>query len=818
MKQLIQRLLFVFAVLLPMAVWSQETVKTLGGIKYTLEEDSWVVTGYDQEQFNDNAEGVIEILSSFEDDQEVDHQVQKIRANAFEGITGVSSLRIYADFETVEDQAFAGLGTEGDPMRLEMNFDRLFNLDFSVTNGVCQLAGGYFECMQNEGSPGFSITYKLTKKPERNGEDMIPGEFWLTNVEQDQGADSYYLRIRDEWDFGYNIGNLKLAGIVDNALDGVGSNEAPMTLEMNVFNLKQFGGTYADGIVSLKGGIFQLKRFENDNGIRVTYAYNEDAQNNREYIITKVEKNPDWGDEGFTDYQLVIYTLQDWVMNPQTGEGEYVPVTTFKANAITDEAKGLIKSVYINGTELTTVEADAFTGLGTAEAPLPFQGSSPVALAKTLGGTFTNGVLNIGGGLFVITKTEDNYGIRVTYAYSKSNEGKDEYVVTKVEKSPYDWDDDYQLGIQTQQDREWNTETQQLDYIPVTTFKANAITDEAKGLIKSVFIDGTALTTVEENAFAGLGTAEAPLPFQGSSPVALATALGGTYTNGVLNIGGGLFVITKTENYNGIRVTYAYSKSNEGKDEYVVTKVEKSPYDWDEDYQMYIETRQDRVWNDEKEQYDYIPVTTFKAGAITDEAKGLIMSVRIDGTDLTTVEENAFAGLGTAEVPLPFQGSSPVALATALGGTYNNGVLNLQGGLFVISKTDNYSGIRVTYAYSKSSEGKEEYVVSKVEKSPDNWGEGFTDYQLRIYTQQDGEWNAETQQLDYIPVTTFKANVITDEAKGLIKSVRIDGTDLTTVEDCGRGCVCRIRNCRESSPIPRQQSCCTSHGIGWYIY
>ena len=400
MKQLIQRLLFVFAVLLPMAVWSQETVKTLGGIKYTLEEDSWVVTGYDQEQFNEHAEGVIEIFSSIEDDQEVDHQVQKIRANAFEGITGVSRLRIYADFETVEDQAFAGLGTEGDPMRLEMDFNRLFNLDFSVTNGVCQLAGGYFECMQNEGSPGFSITYKLTKKPERNGEDMIPGEFWLTNVVQHQGNDSYYLNIYDDrW---YGNDELKLAGIVDDALDGIGSIQEPMALEMNAFILKQLGGTYADGVVFLKGGIFQLKRFEDNNGIRVTYAYSKSNEGKDEYVVTKVEKSPDnWG-EGFTDYQLRIYTRQDGANNPQTGEWEYIPVTTFKDGAITDEAKGLIKLIYIDGTDLTTVEENAFAGLGTTENLLPFQGSSPVALATKLGGTYSNGVLNLQGGLFVI--------------------------------------------------------------------------------------------------------------------------------------------------------------------------------------------------------------------------------------------------------------------------------------------------------------------------------------------------------------------------------------------------------------------------------
>ncbi|MBQ7150314.1 MAG: leucine-rich repeat protein, partial [Prevotella sp.] len=679
------------------AEFNDDGVATIGGgyfkitrqegfIVYQLKGDEYYAVGYDQNSIDEiynnlpadydsefDVDGLLKFAilpSLYEEDAEGSYsfKVKGIKAGAFAGVNHISHVRIEANDQTIGDGAFEGVGSTENPMPLIADFPVQFakNHNLVFEDGIATIGGGKFQMNAGRGP----VIYRLSG----DGEEYSYSVCGYNQAEIDNSKDpdgGYELYIAsgfteetegDEWK-DYKVTSIKagafggIQGITslrieadelaigENAFNGIGTEEQPLQLSMNVERVKAFGGTITDGVIDLAGGKFVLAESFAENGFRVTYAYNEDGEGNAEYVINKIEKfTYEW--EENPSYQLNIQSTLHEKWDENGNLISFVPVTGIKADAISDEAKELIKSVrvyggnyYLNPSKLN----DAFAGIGE-EAPVELFADYLVKLVNAVNATFNEGFATIAGGKFQITRQE---GL-VKYLLNG-----EEYIAAGYDKEMLaDWisngANERELTILSGFP-ETNNEGEETSY-NVTTIKANAFAG-IEG-ITAVRIEGNELTTIGEDAFKGIGVDE---PLQLGMSVAKVKEFNATISDGVVDLAGGKFVLTKVERRGDFLLNYAYNEGVEGNSEFLLNKVEWKPYGYGEgqNYQLRIlatiEGEDGEL--DENGNRMLYPVTGIMAGAISDETKEYVKEVFVEnenGCFLNPDKLNsAFAGLGT---------------------------------------------------------------------------------------------------------------------------------------------------------------------------
>ena len=489
--------------------------------------------------------------------------------------------------------------------------------------------------------------------------------------------------------------DVPVKAVKDGAFEGLGTETEPLEmLDPKIKFMKNLGTTFSNGIAKLAGGNFQIINKRLTDNIEVYYAYNEtDGQG--EYIGIKTAKWENAPNDA-TEFTLVIDdNLDEWDYEAETTLR--YPITTIKAG-FADGVKDIVTAVEFHfwSDSAPTFEDGALAGVGSATAPLEL--TTDIASFKEIGGDISTGML--AGGYFKI--------IREAWAGSGFENAKyelinGEYVLAKPIQAWDGYTGDYNLYLITQFYDDWDNETQTYKTITkVAEIKKSAFDEIRDKDIKYVYFEEANATAIEDGAFQGFGTAEAPMRFEGSAPVTLLTNLQATATDGVYNIGGGFFQVIKE---NGI-VQYALNG-----DEYIVTGYDEEEVqryiDNQSDIYLYIQNAFDEYILKEdgtNERINYF-VTKIKANAFN----GLtgVGNVYFDAQKLTEIGENAFKGFGTAEAPMTLNADAPVALLKSLNATPTDCVYNLGGGFFQVIRQSGY----VLYALN----GEEYTAVGYVE-------------------------------------------------------------------------------------------------------
>lgn len=678
--------------------------------------------------------------------------LSRIDANAFKGCTNLEEVIFNGPLNNVEiaDNAFDGVGTTT-PMKVVCGNWDFYGAFFKYVTGLVEWTDGVAEwkgakiwtsdsfnsCM----TPGYIVEYAL------NGCYVSEEGLWykilsarkLTGTELPSDFDgNYELYLSDSW-YIDEAGNVPVKAVKDGAFDGLGTETEPVEmLNPSIKFMKNLGTTFSNGIAKLAGGNFQLTMRVNTDNIDVFYAYNEtDGQG--EYIGVKTAK---WvnAPEDATEFTLVINdNFDEWDYEAQTTLR--YPVTTIKAgfaDGVKDIATGVRFEFWSD--KIPTFEDGALTGIGSTTAPMEL--TTDIAIFKEIGGDLSTGML--AGGYFKL--------IREAWAGSGFDQAKyelinGEYVLAKPIQAWDGYTGDYDLHIITQFYDDWDNETQTYKSITkVAEIKKSAFDEIRDKNISYVYFEGANATAIEDGAFQGFGTAEAPMRFQGSAPVTLLTNLQATATDGVYNIAGGFFQVIKRD---GI-VEYALNG-----DEYIV-----SGYN-EEEAQNYIDNGWDiwlninnsyREWyvkDDGTEEYKDIFVTKIKANAFN----GLtgVENIYFGAQKLTEIGENAFKGFGTAEAPMTLNADAPVALLKSLNATPTDGVYNLGGGFFQAIRQNGY----VLYALN----GEEYTAVGYVEDAQTVINNGS-----KIQINITNSFDERTLNTDgsytwkYYPVTKIKAD------------------------------------------------------------
>ena len=634
-------------------------------------------------------------------------------------------------------------------------------IGYTATNGIVRMGGGYFTLEFNEWSEGFKLTYQLLDSPDI--ENDTPGKTRLLKVEKEE-SEEYVLRIATEW--WANGRRLVLADITDNALAGIGSDDEPIMLDINAITLKSLGGTFLNGIASLKGGKFYIGKNTDEEGIRVTYTYNEDAGGNSEYVVTKIEKSPeDWWGDDFTNYQLIIQPRQDETWNEETQQSEYIPVTTIKAGAVTEEARNLIKSVRIEGTELKTAEDGALAGLGSTDSPMQLQCYSPVTLSKALGMTFDDGVATFGGGYFTLEKQDGLVYYQLNgEEYIAASYDQAEVARLTEQNQPVELVIAHGLG-------EYDNNDEYRSY-NVTKIKASAF--EGIQGVTSLRIEGDALTAIGKNAFKGIGD---PQPITLEMTVSNFKKLGGTFADGKGTLAGGQFVIARQMQDDRVKVTYAYSEDSDGQGEYIVSKIEESTDWWDETtpYRLTIIEEFDNGKDELTGDWLYVPVTTINADALSQDVAPKIEMVTIHGNRLNTIANGAFTGIGTASSPAMLEMNS--ALLASMEPSTEEGAIVLKGGYFRTAKRDWAGNGFQDAIYYSDGEG---FMLSE----PIKYYEDNDQYNLRITTMF-YDWDEANQTGIHTPVTQITKSAFDNIRNMSINSLTIEGDNTEVQIDAG---------------------------------
>ena len=510
---------------------------------------------------------------------------------------------------------------------------------------------------------------------------------------------------------------------------------APVTLLTNL------QATATDGVYNIAGGFFQvIKR----DGI-VEYALNGD-----EYIVSgyNEEEAQNYIDNGWDIWLNINNSYREWyVKDDGTEEYKDIFVTKIKANAF----NGLtgVENIYFGAQKLTEIGENAFKGFGTAEAPMTLNADAPVALLKSLNATPTDGVYNLGGGFFQAIR-QNGY---VLYALN----GEEYTAVGYVEdaQTVINNGEKIQINITNSFDeRTLNTDgSYTWKYYPVTKIKADAF----NGLtgVNDVYFRAEQLTEVGENAFKGFGTAEAPMDIKGN--IAMISKLATISNDGVISLGNGSFKYTYISNGDGINVkAQLASPITNGLAELTVVGYEQ--FDGWDNYSISIYG--DRYYSAGGTE---INMRTTKIAANAFEGIQDVKSVTIDGTYLTEIGENAFAGIGTESATVPLS-ISPI-LVNRLKDQIEGS--KLAGGYFDIVRIYNDGYFKSYYSYVDGA-----YELTKVECAYDlnsaivtsKWPltivTGFEDYAGELVEWTDINGNTITSYYPVTYVTKIKADAL----------------------------------------------------------
>ena len=803
-KKVTKLFLLLMALLAPSVGWAQEATVTTQGMTFTWDTNYYVLTSFDAAAYAD-ANGITDAtfrvnfpetigeltgngepydIGGIGEDVfsnvmqlsaiELPAILSRIDANAFKNCQNLTEVFFNGPLNNVaiDDNAFYGVGTAEKPMKVICNNWDFYGAFFKYVTGLVEWTDGVAEwkgakiwtseSINGCFSDGYMVDYllngcyvseeglwyKITGARKLTGEDLPD---WFDGNYEFYLSDSWYI---DE------AGNVPVKAVKDGAFDGLGTETEPVEmLNPNIKFMKNLGTTFSNGIAKLAGGNFQLTMRVNTDNIDVFYAYNEtDGQG--EYIGVKTAKWVNAPNDA-TEFTLVINdNFDEWDYEAQTTLR--YPVTTIKAG-FADGVKDIATGVrfYIGSENPPTFEDGALTGIGSTTAPMEL--TTDIAIFKEIGGDLSTGLL--AGGYFKLIR-EEWAGQGFDQAKYELING--EYVLAKPIQAWDGFTGDYNLDLYTQFYDDWDNETQTYKTITkVAEIKKSAFDEIRDKNISYVYFEGANATAIEDGAFQGFGTAEAPMRFQGSAPVTLLTNLQATATDGVYNIAGGFFQMIRIDNL----IKYALNG-----DEYIVTGYDEEGVQryidnqWDIYLNIYNSFREWYVKDDGTEEKKDFFVTKIKANAFN----GLtgVKSVYFNAQKLTEIGENAFKGFGTAEAPMTLNADAPVALLKSLNATPTDGVYNLGGGFFQVIRQNGY----VLYALNGEEYTAVGYVedaqtvINNGEKIQINITNGFDERAQN----EDGSYTWK-----YYPVTKIKADAF-DGLTG-VNDVSINAEQLTEV-------------------------------------
>lgn len=758
-------------------------------ITYQLNGDSYVVTGYTEEEgrAENYPNPTININSSFGDYQ------WKEEYESWDWIN--------IPVSGVKANALAGIGSADAPVNVNMDIQAFKSSGGLFSEGYAQLGGGYFKIGNQYIDYDIRVFYTYSEDAAGNGYYLLSdaqkyewasddADFRLVirgsiygGWDSETHKDIYYpvicktgfadgvkdiLKGVEFWEnYNYN------PEFQENALAGIGTVETPLSLSIDINVFKSMGGAFSNGIAQLAGGNFQIVREQRDYSIKAYYVYTEDAAGNGSYLVTKTEKEYPWysDDDDFRIYLRPFLT--EW--NNQDQMYTYIPVV-FKAG-FTDGVKDIVKGIYIeNNDGLPNLEEGCLTGIGSADNPI----SVDVAVKdfKTMGGTFSStGLAQLKGGCFQLARHDNHEGIIVNYAYSEDAAGNGSYVATKAEKAEWYGDDyNFRLYIRGQFNGGWDDETQTYVYYPVT-YKAG-FADGVKDIVKGVDFGeyDRFMPIFETTALADFGTVDNPLAI--NLGVADLKSMGGTFGNGIAQLAGGSFQILRTTEDRGIIISYAYSEDADGNPYYAAIKAEKSQWWSDNDENFGLVLRGQFYEGNDKEagKSIYSPVK-YKANFADGVRHLTIKTVEFWDYDpcYASFEDGALEGFGTDDAPITLD--LDVKAVKGFGAKFSNGIAQIGGGKFSIEKTNtDYLGLRTYYAYNEDADGNPSWIATKAEVPIDEWwaGDESIEYYLTIYGAFE-EWDNQTQTYAYYPIK-YKSGFV-DEVKDIVKSVRFNSYD-----------------------------------------
>ena len=716
-KKVTKLFLLLTALLAPSFGWAQEPTVTTQGMTFTWDENYYVLTSFNSAAYAEannldpNAtfglflpETIGDLTGNSETYDiggigegvfsgntklttiELPAILSRIGANAFKDCTSLLSVYFGGPFENIaiDETAFSGSGTVDNPIFINLNWEYEPSFNKYVTglahwtDGVGDWKGGKistYNSTANFFQGGYRVIYALNGSLE--GNDLSWKVISAQKVTDPQEFPDWF-----DGQYEFNIDDnivvanawepAKVTAIKDDALTGIGTETDPVLLSGSMSFFKGLGLTLSNGIGQLAGGYFLIGQSIENGGIRVFYAYNEDAEGNIYYIATNTEKSP----YNVTKYELILDATIGYWDNETNTYSEY-PVKTVKAG-FADGVKDIVTAVKFNfwSNNVPTFEDGALTGIGTAASPMEL--TTEISKFKELGGSISNGML--AGGYFKLIR-EQWAGSGFEYAKYELING--EYVLAKPIKV-YEGYDNYNLQLYTVFYEDWDTEAQKYKtVINVAEFKKSAFDEIREKNITSLYIEGTNPTVIEDGAFTGIGTADAPMGFEGSAPVTLLQNLQATATDGVYNIAGGFFQVIRN---NGL-INYALNG-----EEYTVIGCDEQELqnyinnNWDINLTINNSFDEWYVKDDGTEVNKKYFVTKIKANAFNGLTN--VKELYFNAQKLTEIGENAFKGFGTADAPMRLDASAPVALLKSLQATPTDGVYNLGGGFFQVIRQD----------------------------------------------------------------------------------------------------------------------------------
>ena len=443
---------------------------------------------------------------------------------------------------------------------------------------------------------------------------------------------------------------------------GIGSQDNPIDASFSWYYLPQYGGTFVDQVYQLAGGYFNVIMNEWSTGFEYRYTLVDDY----EFWLTDITAYED-----YDQYQLYLYTQYDDAQLTKV-----LPEVTAKWK----EKASKITQVTISGSNKPDIDADAFAGIGTANAPADIQMS--LEDFTNWGGNTSTGELL--GGYFSIMRSE--WGGNGIYYITYRLTGNGYTVSDPIQY--YEGYDQYTLNLNTQFE-DWNENTQEYDYTYVSEIKADAFKNIRENIsnmnFTQIFIygDGENTTTkIEDGAFEGFG-AETPIYL--SIDPALFTNLGGTFENGVALLKGGKFKIATDWYYINSGLYARYYWENDG---YAMAELNK--------YEGY-ENMAFRIRSDVNGQ----PITKVCSSINEVLQSAKITSMEIQGGNLKEIEDGAFKGIGTDDNPVNLTIST--SLLKKFGKVTAKGNYEIAGGYFLAGKISNNGDFTLTYVPNENN-------------------------------------------------------------------------------------------------------------------
>ena len=383
---------------------------------YRLTSDGYVLS--DPIEYQEDADHyTLHLVTQFDD-----INVVEIKANAFkdirQNISNMNFTSISFDGENtnikIEEGAFTGFGTDDNPIDMNISTSLLQKIGEVTAKGNYKIAGGYFRAGVIRDYDDFTLTYvanenngyTLAKVVEKDSQNN-PKTLDISSFIDDRNDNGEYVQI-------------PVTAIAENALEGIGSAEAPVRLNMYKSLAKNLGAKTENGLTTLAGGVFELGYVYCNEGVNIFYKMEDDGQS---YTVKGYTQDIWWMEENPEGYKVIINSEIGDENGTEWVEG--IPVTKIAANAFKD-----IKDVYAVSIEGSAIDIGdgAFTGIGTAEKPASLTASNAI-LKDALDNKLAEGVYNIKGGIFALNaitikaqKNPENQNYAITYAFVDNTE------------------------------------------------------------------------------------------------------------------------------------------------------------------------------------------------------------------------------------------------------------------------------------------------------------------------------------------------------------------------------------------------------------